>query len=88
MSLKMIEQDYNEKNLDLNIKVAKLKADVEKLCYQMRQKNVQYGNPRKAFLPQKKELKTLNKNKILKLESDIVILKSSTTDGENDNKLK
>ena len=40
MSLKMIEQDYTDKNLDLNIKVAKLKAEAEKLRYQMKQKNV------------------------------------------------
>ncbi len=63
MSLKMFEQDYTKKNLDLNIEVAKLKADVEKLCCQLRQKNVQEGNLRKTFLAQKKELKTLSKNK-------------------------
>ena len=39
-------------------------------------------------MAQKKELKTLNKNKILKLESDIVKLKSSATNGENNKKLE
>ena len=39
-------------------------------------------------MAQKKELKTLNKNKILKLESDIVKLKSSATNGETNKKLE
>lgn len=88
MNLKMIEEEYSQKNLDLNIDVAKLKAEVEKLRFQMRQKNVHESNLRKTFLSQKKELKTLNENKILKLENDNIKLRSSATDGKNNKKLE
>ena len=88
MNLKMIKQEYSNKKLDLNIDVAKLKAEVEKLCFQIRQKNVHKSNLRKSLLSQKKELKTLNKNMILKLESENIKLKSSATDGKNSKKLE
>ena len=46
------------------------------------------SNLLKTFLSQKKELKTLNKNKILKLESENIKLGSSATDEKNDKKLE
>ena len=65
MHLKMLKQNTSEKNLSLGTQVAKLEANVEKLCYQLRQKKVQEHNLRKAFLVQKKELHTLEKTSAL-----------------------
>ena len=93
MHLNMVEQETCERNRSLEQGNARLEANVEKLRFQLQQKNIHEGNLRKTFLAQKKELKAVDENKILKLENKFLKVKSlkasskETTKSDNE-KLK
>ena len=72
MHLQMVEQETCERNLSLEQGNDRLEANVEKLRFQLQQKNINEGNLPKTFLAQKKELKALDENKILKLENELI----------------
>ena len=65
----------------------RFEANVDKLQYQLRQKNMHECNLWKAFLAQKKELRALAENKILKLENEVFKLKSTKAAGNEKLKL-
>ena len=75
MDQTIVLQETNEKNLALEQGNARLEANVAKFRYQLWQKNMHEANLQKTFLAQKKELKTLAQNKILKLENEVLKLK-------------
>ena len=61
----------DDKNVSSEQGNARLEASVNKLRFKLQQKNNQEANLWKKFLAQKKELKALDKNKILKLENEL-----------------
>ena len=81
MDQTLVLQETNKKNLALEQGNARLEANVDKLRYQLWQKNMHEGNLQKTFLAQKKELKALAENKILKLENEVLKLKSTKAQG-------
>jgi len=87
MHLNLVEQETCERNRSLEQGNARLEANVEKLRFQLRQKNIHESNLRKTFLAQKKELKALDENKILKLENELLKVKSSKTSSKETTKL-
>ena len=87
MDQTLVLQEIKEKNLALEQGNARLEANVDKLLYQLRQKNIHEANLRKTFLAQKKELKALDDNKILKLENEVLRLKNSRSSENGKTKL-
>ena len=79
MNLKVLEQDTAEKNLRLETQVAKLEGNVNKLCFQLQQKNMHEADLRKTFSPQKREQKAISENAIFKLEQDLMKLQNEKT---------
>ena len=57
MELKMLDQEKSDKNLQLETQVAKLEATVDKIRYQLRQKNMHEADLRKSYSAQKREQK-------------------------------
>ena len=49
MDLKMLDQEKSEKNLQLETQVARLEATVDKIRYQLRQKNMHEADLRKTY---------------------------------------
>ena len=68
MNLKILEQETSEKNLQLDTQVTRLEANVNKLRYQLRQKNIHKADLHKTYSTQKREQKALSENTALKLE--------------------
>ena len=66
MRLKMNEQEPIEKNLSLEQQFCGLHAEIDKLRYRLRQKNIQESNLRRTYLSDKKQIVAVEKNKILK----------------------
>ena len=88
MHLKLLEQSTSEKNLSLKTQVAKLEANIEKLCYQLRRKNVQGHNLWKICWHRRKRYRqVLEKNKCLKLKNKLLKSKTSKTSGKDQFKL-
>ena len=81
MHLKNLEQETSEKNLLQGKEIAKLEATVDRLRYQLRQKNAHEANLRRTYLAEKKEWKTSEENKVLKLEKELMKVKSGNTQG-------
>ena len=77
MSMKLLEQKTSEKNVELETQVAKLEANIDKLRFQLRQKNVHESDLRKTYSAQKKEQKALSENTILKLEQELMKIKNT-----------
>ena len=76
MEHKMLKQEANQRNISLQNQVAKLESSVDKLWYQLRQKNTHKANLRRAYLAEKKEIKALEENKVLKLEKELMKFKN------------
>ena len=88
MDQTLVLQEIKEKNLALEQGNARLEANVDKLRYLLRQKNIHEANLQKTFLAQKKELKALDENKILKLENEILKLKKCENFGRQKNQVR
>ena len=77
MEHKMLEQEENQRNVSLQNQVARLESSVNKLWYQLRQKNTHEANLWRTYLAEKKkEIKALEENKILKLEIELMKVKN------------
>ena len=57
MNLKLLEQKTSEKNLQLETQVARLEGSVDKLWYQLHQKNIHEADLCKTYSAQKREQK-------------------------------
>lgn len=76
MQLKLLEQQTNEKNVQLETQVERLDATINKLCYQLQQKHVHEADLRKTYSSQKKEQNVLAENTVLKLEQELMKIKN------------
>ena len=88
LKLKSLEQSTSEKNVGLETQVGKLNCDIEKLRYQLRQKNTHKGSTRQMYLAEKNELKALQDVLVLKLEKELIQLKKEKAEGENTTRLE
>ena len=88
LKLTMLQQETGEKNLILNQQNAKLEATVDKLRFQLRQKNVHESDLKKSYLAQKREQKATDENKILKLERELTKLKEMKSTNKDSTKLE
>ena len=88
MHLKMVQQEMIEKNLSLEQQFAQLHATIDKLRFQLRQTNTHQSHLKRTYLAEKKELKTLENNKILKMENELMKLKSTYTQKKDVTKLE
>ena len=88
MHLKNLEQETSEKNLLQGKEIAKLEATVDRLRYQLRQKNAHEANLRRTYLAEKKEWKTSEENKVLKMKEELMKVKSGNTQGKDATKLE
>ena len=70
--LQMNQQKFIEKNLSLEQQFCSLNANIDKLRFQLRQKNMHAANLRRIYLSEKKEIIALDKNKILKMENELM----------------
>ena len=84
----MLEQETCEKNLSQGKEIAKLEATVDRLRYQLRQKNAHEANLRRTHIAEKKEQKTSKENKALKLEKELMRVKSANTESKDATKLE
>ena len=84
----MIEQETSAKNLSQGKEIAKLQATVDRLRYQLRQKNAHEANLRRTHMAEKKEQKFSEENKALKLEKELIKLKNSNTASKDATKLE
>ena len=67
----MIQQEVMEKNLSLEQQFFALHANIEKLCFQLCQKNMHKVNLQRTYLSEKKERILLDNNKILTREKEL-----------------
>ncbi len=78
LKLAMLEKERSEKNVCLIEQVSKLKATtVDKLHFQLCQKNVHESNLNKTYLAQNREQRETDEKKILKLEKELMKLKGT-----------
>ena len=88
MRLKMNEQELIEKNLSLEQQFCGLHAEIDKLRYRLRQKNIQESNLRRTYLSDKKQIVAVEKNKLLKIENELIKLKSTDAQTKDTTKLE
>ena len=88
MYLKKLEQETGEKNLSQGKEIAKLEATVDRLRYQLRQKNAHEANLQRTHMAVKKEWKTSEENKLLKLEKELMQVKNANTQDKDATKLE
>ena len=84
----MLDQEKSEKNLQLETQVARLEATVDKIRYQLRQKNMHEADLRKTYSAQKREQKALSENSILKLEQELMKVKNEKTTKKDTTRLE
>ena len=84
----MLDQEKSEKNLNLETQIARLEAYVNKLRYQLRQKNMHEADLRKTYSAQKREQKALSENSILKLEQELIKVKNEKTTKKDTTRLE
>ncbi len=87
MHLKFIQQELTEKNLSLEQQFCELHSEINKLCYWLHQKNLHKSNLRRTYLSEKKEIIAFDKNKILKMENELMKLKNMDSQRKDTTKL-
>ena len=65
-----------------------MEATVDRLHYQLGQKNAHEANLQRTYMAEKKEWKTSEENKVLKLEKELMIVKSANTASKDAIKLE
>ena len=88
MNLKLLEQESSDKNLKLETQVARLEASVDKLQYQLCQKNMHEADLCKTYSAQKREQKALSEKTILKLEQELLKVKNSRATKKDSSRLE
>ena len=88
MDMKMLDQEKSEKNLKLETQVARLEATIDKLRFQIRQKNMHEADLRKTYSAQKREQKALSENSILKLQQELMKIKNEKTTKKDTTRLE
>ena len=88
MNQKLLEQVTSEKNVQLEVQVARLEANVNKLRYQLCQKNIHEADLCKTLSVQKREQKALSENTVLKLEQELLNQKNLRTRNKDPSRLE